>query len=713
LLKILSGALFCKGYRGFYPGETPIFTILEPALTAVMERLGIAARGTGVDVKLMKSLLSMDAYQPVWGGSGRGEIVAVQRWLNGKYIHRRDFNLIPTDGVYSRQTLDGMLYAVQYEIGMADGVANGNFGPGTKTGLKSLAYVQEGSSDTSRNFVRLFQACLITNRVDVPLSGVFDLMTQTKVFEFQSFLELAQTGAGDYSTWCALLVSNGDDTVATKGMDTNVQLTLAQSTALRTAGYTHVGRYLTGPNKFITIGEIKNLQSAGLSLFPLFQVYNNELALLTYSEGKAQGLTALQRAYILGLPDQSTVYFAVDFDPTEQGIRANVMDFFRGVNASVASAHRYKLRVGVYGTRNVCQILIDEGLATGAFVAGASYKFSGNMGFPMPSQWHYNQISTDLPLPNGSPDQKLDKVVVSRNAHSINATSVIPPPPHREQNLTSELGFDLVHSWIAKLELRAEQIIVLSSVPFVDEALPKVLQLDSALLHVLRLNKYWTDGWKAYTPILGKPAEWHLALLGAEDALDEFPRFEHDYDISHFAASLLGYETWSPVYFEDPAKLSVGDLGGWIFDLLSMYSTYLASGPSESVTSYVSRTVGTAGSINFGWWDLIADADAWLTYRAPAPGGPLTHKLRLLWAKTPTQRVADFLQLRFDGSSANISSQMRVLWALLESGEIYNGMPTALALGIVGLGAVPTLAVFDELAVGFFEGMQRIVATGA
>ena len=36
--------------------------------------------------------------------------------------------------------------------------------------------------------------------------------------------------------------------------------------------------------------------------------------------------------------------------------------------------------------------MIDRGLAVAAYVSGMSTGYSGNMGFPMPREWHYNQI---------------------------------------------------------------------------------------------------------------------------------------------------------------------------------------------------------------------------------------------------------------------------------------------------------------------------------
>lgn len=198
--------------------------------------LGLGEGTPFIDVKLMASLLSMDAYRIAFGGGGTTQIREVQQWLNATYSSRRDFALGPTDGRFSRQVLTAMLYALQYEIGMADGVANGNFGPGTRAGLRTKATVGPGSRDGSTRFVRLFQGALRFNQYNAPFTSSFDSATEVITREFQSFMEIPISGRGDYTTWCNLLVSSGDTTISTRGFDTNRQLSRAQAAAARDAG---------------------------------------------------------------------------------------------------------------------------------------------------------------------------------------------------------------------------------------------------------------------------------------------------------------------------------------------------------------------------------------------------------------------------------------------------------------------------------------------
>ncbi|KRM23387.1 hypothetical protein FC90_GL000342 [Latilactobacillus graminis DSM 20719] len=53
----------------------------------------------------------------------------------------------------------------------------------------------------------------------------------------------------------------------------------------------------------------------------------------------------------------------------------------QGVNAAFNQIDRF--RVGIYGTRNVAQHVIDSGLAVYAFVSDMSTGYSGNLGYPM------------------------------------------------------------------------------------------------------------------------------------------------------------------------------------------------------------------------------------------------------------------------------------------------------------------------------------------
>lgn len=183
LLRIAQGGLWCKGYHGGYsPGNFD--DDVAAGIRFLTGDMGFAPVQS-IAPKVMKALLSMDAYKILGGGNASRR--AVQQWLNSEYATRTDFPILPCDGLYSRGAQQGLMFAIQYEAGMADGVANGNFGPGTRSALQSQGHVSLGSVDSAKNWVRLFQVGLRFNGYEAPFNGAFDAQTRDSVAIFQSF----------------------------------------------------------------------------------------------------------------------------------------------------------------------------------------------------------------------------------------------------------------------------------------------------------------------------------------------------------------------------------------------------------------------------------------------------------------------------------------------------------------------------------------------
>lgn len=186
---------YCTGYAAgvvngvWVPGA-------ENAVVALKADMGIRT-GTSADYQLQpkafKGLLTMNSYVVLAGGSER--VRSVQQWLNGRYWHRRDFFVVPCDGLYSRNVQKAMLMAIQFELGMSDDQATGTFGPATQSGLRSQGVVSEGTSDSGRAFVRLFQAAMLVNGYDVAFDGAFGAGTADQVRRFQAFAALPETWA--------------------------------------------------------------------------------------------------------------------------------------------------------------------------------------------------------------------------------------------------------------------------------------------------------------------------------------------------------------------------------------------------------------------------------------------------------------------------------------------------------------------------------------
>jgi peptidoglycan hydrolase-like protein with peptidoglycan-binding domain len=392
--RIIQSAMYCKGYDG--GGVDGIYNSrVQEGITKLKADMGVAGSFPGSDLtpKVFKGLLNMDAYVVV--NSGSDAIRNAQQWLNGRYVNRRDFFIIPCDGHNSRDVAKSMLLAIQYELGMADGVANGVFGPGTQSGLRSHPV----SSGSSGIWVSLFSAAMILNKRPVSFSSSFGSALADAVRAFQSFAKLAVNGSGDFPTWASLLVSHGDQSRKGEACDGVTKITPARAATLRAEGIRYVGRYLTSvsttslPEKVIQPGELQTIADNGLRCFPIYQTYGRDASGFNYAAGRAAGYAAMNAAMDHGFKNGTRIFFAVDFDALDHEVTSNILPHFKGIEDSMADAGN-PFPVGVYGPRNVCTRVAEAGHSSASFVADMSSGFSGNYGYPLPADWAYDQIVT-------------------------------------------------------------------------------------------------------------------------------------------------------------------------------------------------------------------------------------------------------------------------------------------------------------------------------
>ncbi|APC65579.1 hypothetical protein AAV35_004485 [Salimicrobium jeotgali] len=419
IVKIIQGALYCKGYgpggvTGTYGSGT------ERAVTVLQRDMGEDNPSGSVDGKFFKALLSMDAYSLLYGGEE--SIRTVQQWMNKTYIHRKNFFYMPCDGLYSRNTQEALIYAIQYEEGLSDSIANGHFGPSTQSLLPTL---QVGDADGTDNFVRLFQAAMRFNGYDVSFDGQFDANLSSKVKDFQSFTKLTVNGQADFQTWASLLVSTGDPSRDGSACDCITEITPARAETLRQHGYETVGRYLTnvpgGLNKKIQPGELENIFNAGLTVYPIYQTVGRDASYFNEEQGKEDAISAFKAAQDYGFKDGTIIYFAVDFDALGYQISGNIIPYFRSIKQSL-NVLGYDYKVGVYGARNVCIQVSEAGHAVSSFVSGMSTGFSGNLGYPLPGNWAFNQIST-ITIGSGDGQIQIDNNIKSGRDNGASSVS--------------------------------------------------------------------------------------------------------------------------------------------------------------------------------------------------------------------------------------------------------------------------------------------------
>ncbi|MCY8497139.1 DUF1906 domain-containing protein [Bacillus atrophaeus] len=394
---ILQGALWCKGFSpGGFTGV--FFEQTENAVKKFQKAAGLTTQDGVVTALIMKALLDMSAFRLVPGGNSR--VRQIQQNLN------RDYNdyigLMPCDGLYARDTNKALIYALQKEEGMSTSVANGFFGNGTTNLCPTLT-----PGDSRTGFVLIVQYALYCNGKSFDpgeFDGKYGVGVVSAVKAFQEFMCLPQTGYADMPTIKALLSSSGDTTRTASACDTATILTAETAQTLRNNGYKIVGRYLTGnvrtssglASKALTAKELSTIFDAGLRVFPIYQDGGYESSYFVKDQGTRDAYSAASAARRLGFPSGTTIYFAVDFDAYDYEVTDKIIPYFQEIKSAFAKIQTFstapKYEIGVYGPRNICIRTAEAELTKYSFVANMSTGFSGNLGYPMPDNWAFDQF---------------------------------------------------------------------------------------------------------------------------------------------------------------------------------------------------------------------------------------------------------------------------------------------------------------------------------
>lgn len=384
IVKLIQGAFWAKGYSpaafdGEYTGDTQL----------AVERMQIDA-GLEPDGKIttdfMRALFDMSAFQLIFGG--KTEVREMQQYLNANY--QKYFGILPTDGVYQRDTNTALIYAFQDAIGLGD-IANGFYGPGTISATPTLKVQDAGEA------VRILQYGLMVNGYySGEADGIFTTSLGEQIIAFRKFMNLPPyNNVADLTVIKGLLTSNGNTLRDASVMDTSLQLSTDDIAMLKSEGYTVIGRYLTGTvgkdaderPKNLTQKEVNAISKAGIHIFPIYQDGGATLGYFTDKQGAEDAITASRAARSLGFPKDTVIYFSADLDIQAGDINGTVMAYFEAIADNISG-----FKVGVYGTRNVTNQVITNGYAEYAFVSDMSTGFSGNLGYPMPKQWAFDQF---------------------------------------------------------------------------------------------------------------------------------------------------------------------------------------------------------------------------------------------------------------------------------------------------------------------------------
>lgn len=420
---ILQGALFCKGYNP--GGFTGTFgTNTEAAIKQLQTDAGLSNANGVVDSILMKALLSMDAFQMLTYGEYKDKcdqkIRTIQQYLNKNYISNASFSidigLVPCNGIYDRSTNKALIYALQIEEGIS--TPNGVFGPSTKSKCPVLSL---GSTKTK--FIYLLQFALYCNGKEFDPNGFdggYGNGVKNAVTKFQSFCGLNADGIAGSQTFASLLVSTGDNTRKGTACDCSTTITDAIAATLKSNKYEVVGRYLTGKFR-MTSSELKIIFDNGLRVIPIFEVGGYKLSYFSYEQGVFDADSAIFAAAQLGFTKDTIIYFAVDFDALDSDVTSNVLPYFKAISEKFTNANSI-YKIGIYAPRNVCSRVQNAGYSCSSFVCDMSTGFSGNLGYPLPKDWAFDQIST-VTL-HGNADIEIDNNISSGKNPGVN--SVVP-----------------------------------------------------------------------------------------------------------------------------------------------------------------------------------------------------------------------------------------------------------------------------------------------
>lgn len=538
VVRIVQGALYCKGYdaKG-YNGVTGAldgnYADSIPAVKQLRIDMGVGAGDGSVTPKIFKGLLTTDAAVLIPGG--KPVIRQIQQDLNRKYLSRRDFYLMPTDGIYSRNVQVSLLFALQYELGLADGTANGNFGPTTQANLRTQGALAQGSSDGAKYLVHLFQAALNFNGYPVTYDGIYGAGTASTVGAFQAFAGLSVTNGASFETWASLLVSTGDPTRPATAADCVTTITAPRAATLVAAGYRTIGRYLTNtpdniPNKNIKPGELATIFAAGMSVFPIFQTGGATPSHFTREKGLQVANEAYAAARSYGFKRGAIIYFTVDWDALDVDIDVRILPYFKRLNERFQDLGSF-YRIGVYGPRNICSRVSAAGYAVSSFVSGMSTGYSGNLGFPLPSNWAFDQIAT-VTIGAGT----TGAIEIDRNSKrsapngyagetAVETASTAPVPatqtPDVLMSSPSFALFDQVDAWVrSKLSLEEELLVYRTP----KQVLTEIFSYDD-LFTSLAVN------YRMRKSLIQTTIEWESATVNPEDTgADTLVRLTFDYE---------------------------------------------------------------------------------------------------------------------------------------------------------------------------------------
>jgi peptidoglycan hydrolase-like protein with peptidoglycan-binding domain len=425
IIRILQHGLFCKGY-GAYDDYGTYGDKTDEAIKQLQSDAGLDPTGI-VTPMIFKAVLNTDALV-INTYYGDAKVRYVQQRLNNLYSEY--FGIMPCDGIYARSTNKALIYAVQAEENLTPSLIDGIFGLTTMNLFTTL-----NQNSSNENMIRLMQFAMYCNGYDVSyglndlscFNGIYNLAMETRVKEFQEFMCLNVTGKIDSGTMASLLSSKGDTTRSADACDTSTRLDSAKISSIKNAGYSMVGRYLTNAktgtlDKKMTTTEIDLIIDSDLSIIPIYQTYGGDVDYYTQTQGVEDAKSAEEAARKFGIPEGSTIYFAVDYDAYDFQVTEAIIPYFQKISETMDSlngGYSGVYKVGIYAPRNVCNRVYKAGYIENSYVSDASTGYSGNLGYTMPEKWAFDQYCVDINVGSGNGLVGIDKVAYSKREQGV------------------------------------------------------------------------------------------------------------------------------------------------------------------------------------------------------------------------------------------------------------------------------------------------------
>lgn len=415
-VRILQGTLWCKGYpadgiSGVFGDQT------ESGVVALKKDIGFEDPDCSLSLYIWYALFSMDQFVLLDGGMEG--IREFQQEFNRKHsLYYGQF--VPCDGLAGRELYTCFILTLQREEGYSFTEANGNFGPSTFASCPLL--MANLSENIYPDTIRCIKIALWLN--GFPLLGFdtssrLDADTFNYVHQYNDFMELPDSGGDSITpgTIKSLFTSNGDTSRPCEACDTSKPITDSRAEILVANNLKRVGRYLTpgiidGESKQLTKAELEVLKKHNISVIPIYQTTGDDSSYFTEEQGITDALSAYNYATALSLPGRTIIYFAVDVDILGGDIPGTAVLYFKGVFETLSKKGMYQ--VGVYGTRNVCRQVISAGYSVASYVSDMSTGYSGNMGFPMPKNWSFDQFY-ETEIEHNGKTLNIDKVATNHS----------------------------------------------------------------------------------------------------------------------------------------------------------------------------------------------------------------------------------------------------------------------------------------------------------